>query len=301
MDLNDAAVFVKVVQTGSFSAAARQLQMPVSTVSHRVARLEKQLGLTLLQRTTRQLTLTEAGDIYFQHAEAGLTRLHEAQLAVTESAREVHGLLRITAPADIGEQLLYGILCSLHQQWPGISVELILVDRYVDLVAEGVDVAIRTGSLRDSTLVARYVGEAQWMPFASPDYLAQAGPLDSPADLRHHRCLQFTSQGRDAWSLSRGKEFMRVPMAGQMIANNIAVISAMATAGQGVALLPAFLCRDLCNSGRLRRVLPGWSGRSDPIHVVYPRQRFMPPKLRAFVDIAVSQLPPWFADAEEKI
>lgn len=290
MDLNQAAVFVKVVQAGGFSAAARLLGLPTSTVSHRVAMLEKRLGVTLLQRTTRRLHLTDAGQVYFDHASAGLVQMFDAEAAVTEATAEPRGLLRVTAPVDIGDQILASILCKMRSQWPKVDVELVLMNRYVDLVAEGIDVAIRTGSLQDSTLIARHAGIARWMAYASPDYLAGTATIDSPQALRHHRCLQFTPLGREIWTLYGSESSLTVPMSGQTIVNDIGLIMALTLAGEGVALLPVYLCRQACDEGRLVKVLPEWHAKADPIHVVYPRQRFMAPKLRAFIEVAVEEL-----------
>ncbi|HSG22840.1 MAG TPA: LysR family transcriptional regulator [Azonexus sp.] len=293
MDLNEAAVFVKVVDTGSFSAAARLLGLPTSTVSTRVARLEKRLGVTLLQRTTRRLHLTDAGELYYRHASTGLGHMLDAEAAVTESAGEPKGLLRVTAPADIGDRILADIINQLRRNYPKVRVEMMLTDRYVDLVAEGVDVAIRTGQLKDSTLIAKHAGIACWAPFASPDYLKSAPPLDSPQAMLNHCCLQFTPVGKDAWTLSDSKGSVTIPMSGQVMVNDVRVIRSMALAGEGVALLPVYLCRPECEHGRLVRVLPQWQAKADPLHIVYPRQRFLPPRLKAFVDLASQELRKW--------
>ncbi len=290
MDLNQAAVFVKVVQAGSFSAAARRLGLPTSTVSHRVMTLEKRLGVTLLQRTTRRLHLTEAGELYFAHAATGLGHMLDAEAAVTEALGEPSGRLRVTAPADLGDRILAGLMTRMRREQPKVQVEMLLTDRYVDLVAEGVDVAIRTGHLKDSSLIARQLGVARWEPVASPDYLNAAPPLDSPQSLRHHCCLQFTPLGKDAWTLTNDQGSIVVPLPGQVMVNDIRVVRAMAIAGEGVALLPRHLCREACEAGRLVQVLPAWHAKADPIHLVHPRQRFMPPKLRAFIDLAAATL-----------
>lgn len=293
MDFNEAAVFVKVVDAGSFSAAARLLGLPTSTVSTRVARLERRLGVTLLQRTTRHLNLTDAGGLYYQHAATGLGYMLDAEAAVTESTGEPKGVLRVTAPADIGDELLADIVRQMHRRYPKVGINLVLVSSYVDLIAEGVDVAIRTGSLKDSTLIAKSVGLARWVPFASPDYLESAPPLDAPQALRHHCCLQFTPLGKDAWTLTDSQGSVVVPMSGQVMVNDVRVIRSMALAGEGVALLPTYLCRDECTQGELVRVLPEWHAKADPVHLVYPHQHFIPPKLRAFVDLAALELATW--------
>lgn len=293
MDLNEAAVFVKVVEAGSFSAAARLLGLPTSTVSTRIARLERRLAVTLLQRTTRRLNLTDAGTLYYQHAAIGLGHMLDAEAAVTESTGEPKGLLRITAPVDIGDDLLVDIIRQMHRRFPQVGIDLVLVSRYVDLVAEGVDVAIRTGNLKDSTLIAKNIGLARWAPFASPDYLGTAPHPVSPQALRHHCCLQFTPLGKESWTLNGEGGSVTVPLPGLVMINDVRVIRAMTLAGKGVALLPEYLCRADCVAGRLVRLLPDWQAKADPVHLVYPRQRFMPLKLRAFIDLASEVLGRW--------
>jgi DNA-binding transcriptional LysR family regulator len=294
MDFNEAAVFVKVVQAGSFSEAARQLGLPTSTVSTRISRLEKRLGITLLQRTTRRLHLTEAGTAYYHHASLGLGHMLEAEAAIDEARQQPQGKLKVTAPADLGDKLLAGLIERARNEFPELEVELLLTDRYIDLVAEGVDVAIRTGELRDSSMVAKSLGTIRWALFASKDYLAHAPQLDEPQQLHMHNCLQFTPMGRDAWDLSNERSHITVPLPGRAMANSIGVIRAMAVNGQGIALLPTFICQPDMAVEELVPVLADWHGRADPVHLVYPRQRFMPPKLRAFIDLAHAELRSWF-------
>lgn len=297
MDFNEAAVFVKVVQAGSFSGAARLLGLPTSTVSNRVARLERRLGVTLLQRTTRRLRLTDVGGLYYEHASTGLAHMLDAEAAVTESAGTPSGLLRVTAPADIGDRILAGIIAGMRRRHPKVHVDMVLMDRHVDLVAEGFDAAIRAGHLKDSTLVARSAGVARWAPFASRDYLQSAPKLDAPQALRHHCCLQFTPLGKDAWTLVGENGSVVVPMPQRVMVDDVRVVRSLTVAGEGVALLPLYLCREECAKGDLVQVLPGWHARNDPIHVVYPRQRFVAPRVRAFVDLASQELRNWLADS----
>lgn len=296
MDLNETAVFVKVVQVGSFSAAAKQLGLPTSTVSTRIARLEKRLGITLLQRTTRKLHLTEAGHLYYHHAAQGLGYMLEAEAAIDEARKQPQGLIKVTAPADIGDSLLANLVAHTQQQYPTLMFELLLTDRYVDLVAEGVDVAIRTGELRDSSLVAKSLGTIRWALFASKDYLAQSSSLQTPQDLHAHQCIQFTPIGRDAWHISNGQHTITIPLPARTLANSIGVVKSMTESGHGVAMLPTFICKQGLASGNLVHVLPSWQGKADPVHLVYPQQRFMPPKLRAFLDLAQQHLKPQLTD-----
>lgn len=296
MDLNETAVFVKVVQSGSFSRAARLLGLPTSTVSTRVSRLEKRLGMTLLQRTTRQLNLTEAGTVYFEHAVAGLDQILTAEAAITATHGDVTGLLRVTAPADIGDALLARLVNSVHQAYPKLRIDLMLMDRYVDLIKEGVDVAIRTGKLKDSSLIAKKIGTICWVLFASPDYLKSAPPLKKPQQLRDHKCLQFTRFSKEDWTISMKKGNITVPIQGDILVNDVDVIKAMVVAGQGVAMLPTYICHDEWKVGGLIRVLPGWQFKADPLYIVYPKQRFVSAKLRAFIDIATEELRALFGD-----
>lgn len=293
MDFNEAAVFVKVVQAGGFSAAARQMGLPTSTVSQRVSRLEKRLGVTLLQRTTRQVKLTDVGELFYRHATVGLDHLNEAEAAVNATTEAPCGLLRVTAPTDFGDALLAAVIRRVRQAHPGIEIELFLTDRLVDLVGEGLDVAIRAGELKDSSLVAKGGGMACWALFASPDYLQAAPPLKHPDDLAEHECVQFASLGREEWQLSDSTTRLSVPMDGRVIVNDFSVVREMMLAGDGIGLLPTYDCRAEVDSGRLVRVLPDWHARADPIHLVYPWQRFVPPKLRAFVDIVAEELKAW--------
>lgn len=292
MDFNEAAVFVRVVQAGSFSAAGRQLGLPTSTVSTRVSRLEKRLGVTLLQRTTRRLHLTEAGTLYYAQAAQGLAYLLEAEAALDEARQQPQGVLRVTAPADLGDALLAGLVRRVQTAYPRLALEMLLTDRYIDLVADGIDVAIRTGELRDSTLIAKSLGTIQWALFASPHYLQQAPALETPQQLHAHPCLQFTPMGREQWVLSQGTTTVRIPLLAQTLVNSIGVVKAMAESGQGVALLPTFICQSPHVRSQLVRVLPAWQGQADAVHLVYPQQRFMPPKLRAFIELALAELKP---------
>ncbi|MCB5188895.1 LysR family transcriptional regulator [Methylobacillus caricis] len=294
MNLNETAVFVKVVQAGSFSGAARQLQLPTSTISTRISRLEKRLGVTLLQRTTRRLNLTEAGSIYFQHASTGLGYMMEAEAAISTAINEAQGRLKITAPADLGDFLLSSLVNKVQETYPKIEIELLLTDRYLDLVAEGVDAAIRTGELRDSSLIARQVGTVCWAMFASREYLGSAPMLNAPQDLRYHPCVQFTPIGRDEWTLTNNTSSITIPMQRSSLVNSIGVVRAMVMANKGVALLPTYVCRPEMVEDKLVRILPDWHAKADPVHLVYPRQRFVPVKLRAFVDLASALLKDWF-------
>lgn len=275
---------MRVAQAGSFSAAARLMGMPVSTLSVRVSRLEQRLGVTLLQRTTRRLSLTEAGQAYLQQAARGLEEIAQAEAQIDAGRHEAQGLLRITLPIDMGDEQLLDILSSYRARHPGVSVELVFSDARLDLVEHGLDVALRAGELADSSLVARQIGQARWAPFAHPDYLKRAPALRQPKDLAQHATLCFSPLGRESWTLMRGKTRVNVPLQSAFAANDMRMIRRLALDAQGVALLPDYVCHREVHHGHLVPLLPGWHARTDPIHLVYPSQRYVPAKLRHFID-----------------
>lgn len=290
MDLDAVGVFVKVVQAGSFSRAARQLAMPNSTVSARVSRLERQLGVSLLQRTTRKLRLTEAGESYFRQASRAVDEIVDAEAQVTSAQLEPQGTLRISAPIDMASDCFANLISEARQRNPKLSIEFLFTDQVVDLIAEGIDIAVRAGQLRDSRLVARRVGTAYWVPFASPSYLRKAGTPTHPRQLRHHALAQFTRLGREHWRLSRGKNVVSVPLPHQIVVNDAVLVKSLTVSGNGIALLPTYACRIEVRQGTLVRVLPEWVGRTDPVHVLYLGQKFVAAKVRAFVDLAADTL-----------
>jgi DNA-binding transcriptional LysR family regulator len=262
------------------------MAMPVSTISVRVSRLEQRLGVTLLQRTTRRLRLTEAGQAYLQHAARGLEEIAQAEAQIDAARHEAQGLLRITLPTDMGDEQLLEIVSAYRSRHPGVSVELVFSDARLDLVEQGLDVALRAGELADSSLVARQIGQARWAPFAHPDYLKRAPALRQPRDLTQHAALCFSPLGRESWSLVRGKTRIDVPLNSAFAANDMRLIRQLALRAEGVALLPDYVCRREVDHGRLVPLLPGWHARTDPIHLVYPSQRYVPAKLRHFIDEA---------------
>ncbi|MGQ0653729.1 MAG: LysR substrate-binding domain-containing protein [Betaproteobacteria bacterium] len=296
MDLDAVGVFVKVVQAGSFGRAARQLAMPNSTVSARVSRLERRLGVTLLQRTTRTLRLTEAGESYFRLAAQAIDELLTAEAQVNAAQAEPQGALRVTAPGDIATDWFAELTCEFKRQYPKVDLEFVFADQLLDLVAEGIDVAIRAGQLKDSRLVARRIGTAYWMAFASPSYLKAAGAPTHPRQLRNYSLLQFTKLGREHWRLTRGKSAVSVPVPHSLLVNDAMLVKRLAVAGSGIAMLPLHLCRADVRAGALVRVLPEWEGKADPVHLVYSGRKFVAAKVRAFVDFAAGSLKPVFQE-----
>ena len=286
MDLDGIAVFVKVVQAGSFSQAAKLLNMPNSTVSAKVAALEKRLGVTLLQRTTRRLHLTEAGEGYFRRCMTALEELHAAENELAIERGETKGVLRLTAPVELGRSALPPVLDVLMRRHPAIKIDLIITNRLVDLVVENIDVAVRAGPLKDSGLIARRFVLGQFGLWASPSYLKNNSVPRNPDELKEHDCLRFAPFTGRKLQLTNGRERAQIALAGRITADDFEALRALAVLGWGIALLPSFLCAEEAKERKLVSVLPNWRGDSVTISVVYPAQRFVSPKIRAFITAA---------------
>jgi DNA-binding transcriptional LysR family regulator len=287
MDLDGIEVFVKVVEAGSFSRAAKLLGMPNSTVSAKVSALEKRLGIMLLQRTTRKLRATLAGETYFQQCVQALERLQAAESELTSAQREPQGLLRVTAPADIGHTLLATLVRSFLQQYPKTEVELVVTNRVLDLIAEGIDLAIRAGELADSRLIAKRFSVGHIGLWASPAYVKKRGVLSHPRDLAPQEYLQFSLFKNNRLELTNnGKDIARIVPAGRLRADDFEALKAFALLGEGIVYLPSFMCAEELKQHRLQRVLPDWHGTATTFSLVYPAQRFVSPKVRAFIAVA---------------
>jgi DNA-binding transcriptional LysR family regulator len=286
VDLDGIEVFVKVLESGSFSRAAKLLGMPNSTVSAKVSALEKRLGVTLLQRTTRKLRATPAGETYFQQCVLALEQLQAAESELTSAQREPRGLLRVTAPADIGHSLLATLVRGFLQQYPKTEVELVVTNRVLDLIAEGVDLAIRAGALADSGLIAKRFSVGHFGLWASPAYLKKRGTPSHPRDLAPQECLRFSLFKDNRVELTNGKERARVVASGRLRADDFETLKAFALLGEGIAYLPSFLCVEEAGQKRLQRILPEWRGDAVTFSFVYPAQRFVAPKVRAFITAA---------------
>lgn len=293
-DFGELVVFARVVQGGSFTAAARALGIPKSTVSRKVAALEERLGARLLQRTTRKLSLTDVGRLYHQHGERAVAEMEAAELAVSEQQDRPRGLLRISAP--LGLAWLGSLVASFLRRYPEVRVEMSCTDRVVDLVEEGFDVAIRAGRLADSSLIARPLATLRRLAVASPAYLDARGTPREPDDLRRHDCIVFGSgRERNRWRLEGRGGSVEVEVPARCTTNDLDLVGEAASAGLGIALLQDDRCMADLRARRLRRVLPGWSSPGVPLQAVYPSSRHVSPKLEAFVEHALAGLspPPW--------
>ncbi len=286
-------VFSRVAALGSLSAAARALAMSQTMATKHIAALEERLGIRLLHRTTRRLTLTEAGRSYLIAVEAILSDLEEADANAAREAVEVRGTLRLNAPVSFGIREIAPLLADLSRHCPRLTIDLGLNDRYVDLIEEGWDLVIRIGRLSDSTMVARRLAPCPLLVCAAPSYLARHGRPKKIADLQHHSCLGYTlsrSVGVVRWSFGKdGKA--QVPISGSVKANNGDVLVAAAVAGQGIVYQPYFLVAREIEAGLLEPLqLDHPPIELDGIYAVYPSDRRPPAKVRVAVDFLADQL-----------
>jgi len=291
MDLNEIAVFTRVVQAGSFTAAAKALGMPKSTVSRKVSDLEERLDARLLQRTTRKLSLTDAGRTYFDYGVRIVNELEAAESAVGSLQDKPRGLLRVTTgmnPSWLGD-----VIVEFMKRNPELQVEVLATGRNVDLVEERFDVAIRAGALADSSLVARKLGNSTSFLVATPGYLKKHRRPRSPDDLKGHACLVFgTGSMSVELRLERGDERVQVPVSARLLVSDFDVLYSATIGGLGIGLIPAFRAIDDLRAQRLERVLREWSAPAIPVHVVYPTARHLSAKVKAFIDFLQQRMTP---------
>jgi len=296
MDLNEIVVFARVVETRSFTAAAAQLGLPKSTVSRKVAQLEERLGVRLLQRTTRKLNLTEVGQAYYERCARIVADIDAAEQLVTEMQTAPRGLLRVTAPVDFGTECLGRAIAEFTAANPEIVIELDVSDRMVDLIEDGVDLAVRIGPLAESSLVARKLGVVVLRLYASPAYLARRGTPTELADLAHHDTVQFVpSQRLQTWGLRGPEGDVEITPGARIVSNNMFAVREAAVAGAGIALLSDLVVGADLAAGRLVEVLPAWSLPGSEMYAVYPSTRNLSPKVRAFLEFLVDWVArtPW--------
>jgi len=288
-DLNAIVVFAAIVDTGSFTAAARALAMPKSTVSRKVVELEKHLGARLIQRTTRRLSLTDIGRVYYEHCARISQEAEEADLAVQQMQAKPRGLLRVTAPPSF--RTLGGIAAEFLKRYPDVWLEVVCTEREVDMVAEGFDVAIRAGPLTESSLIARKLTVVKQVLVASPEYLRRCGSPRNPLELQGHATIGLGSgPGPRVWSLDNAGESVDVHVRLRLAANDIDWVHEAAGRGIGIALLPDFACREDLQADRLREVLTKWSSGERPLYALYPTPRHLSRKVVAFIDVLAAGL-----------
>jgi DNA-binding transcriptional LysR family regulator len=282
--------FVRLAETGSFSAVARDAGATQPAISRQISALEEHLGARLVQRSTRSLRLTEDGQDLLVHARHILDAVAEAEAAVGRQRTAPAGLVRLGAPTVFGRLYLAPQLGRLLALYPELAVELALSDDVSDLVQEGLDLALRIGEIADGSLVARRVGSFTVAVLAAPDYLAANGEPRRPEDLSAHECILFTrTQEPNTWRFAGPAGPLAVEVHGRLRVNSIEAAVAAAVAGAGIALLPTWLIRDELASGALQRILKDAQASRRPISLVYPSRRFLAPRTRAVIDFLVAE------------
>ncbi len=278
-------MFVRVAETGSFSRAAREFATTQPTVIKQIAATEARLQVRLLNRNTRGVSLTEAGALYYDKCKTIVRAAEEADSIVRMRQTEAHGLLRVGSSVAFGRRVIVPLALQFMREHPHLQVDLSFEDRYTDLVAQGIDVAIRLGKLADSALGARFLGTNPWLLVASPRYLKRAGSPRRPADLSAHEALIYSSvQGSDVWRLQAPRgEAVTVPVTARLRSNNLSAVLAAARADMGVAALPWYVAAQSLASGAVVEVLKGRALPEQEIHAVYPSPKLVPQKVLAFI------------------
>ena len=282
MNLDGIDVFVKVIQTGSFTAAAKALRMPTTTVSSKVAYLESRLGVTLIQRTTRKLQLTQAGTVYFKGCVVALEEIEAGENELSIGKAEPEGTLKISTVAELGHTILPDLIRGYLEQYPKMHIELILTPRVVDLIGEGIDLAIRYGHLKDSSLMAKKIADVDFSLWASPEYVKKHGMPKTTRDLKKHCIIRFT-----AWSptlrFSHDKEVIEVATSAKIVVDDLSTVKEFAVGGDGIGILPSFMGKREAKQKHLVQVASGLKWGTVPLSFVYPPQRFVSLKVQSFM------------------
>ncbi len=282
-------ILVRVVDSGSFSAAARHLGVAPSSVSRQINELEEDLGAILFARTTRKLNLTEAGQLYYERASSIINDVDEAKLALSQLGSP-SGILRVTVPSGIGRELVVSAVPAFLDEYPAIKIVLSMTDQMVDIVDAGVDVAIRVGRQQDSSFKARKIGESKRIVCASPEYLKNAGIPRTPADLEQHNCVTWRDHpGHNTWAFRGPDGVSKVRVSGSFFAKSADALVAAAVAGLGLSLLPDWNMGIELRQKQLCAVLTEYEASpvASPVYAVHAHQRYVPPKIRAFIDFLI--------------
>lgn len=287
LPLNDMMLFVEVVKAKGFIRAAESIGMPASTLSRRISGLEKSIGLRLLNRTTRRVELTEAGQIYFERCKRIVEEATLAHEQLSDIVANPTGVLRVSLPVDFANFYLTELLAEFAEVFPGIQFDFDLTPRLVDLIAEPFDVAIRIGEPAASALIARPLAHLHPLVFASPRYLERNGTPMRPRELIGHECLHMPRA--TIWRLKSGNQTIQTEVKGRFTVNSNSMIRGLATLGQGIALMPGQIAADQLANGQLVRILPDWQGASIPVYAI-TETRLLPAKTQRFIEFLQARL-----------
>lgn len=290
-DLNEIQCFVKVVQLKSLTAASKSLGLPKSSVSRKIRSLESRLGMTLLVRTTRALNLTDAGRAFFERSAIALKEIDLAEETADGSRSEVEGQLKITVPLEFADGPFSRLVADFLRRYPKVKIELLVTERVVDLIGEGFDLAFRLGELRDSTLIAKKLAPYEGIVVASPEYLKSRGTPKSISEFEKHDLIGFNPGGTLLkWVLKGPNGRKEITPRGSFSVNHIYSLKESALNGLGLALVPNFMVTAELKEKTLKVVCPDWTSSGHFIHIVFPGQKFVSPKMRTFIDFAIERL-----------
>lgn len=294
-DLNALIIFAKVVEVTSFSEAARRLGIPISTVSRKVADLEDQLGVRLLERSTRQLRLTDVGADVLEHAQRGVEVSEAVDSVVSNQLSEVRGALRISAPPSISDSLLVPMMTAFQVSYPEVSMQVLVTDRFVDHIAEGIDLVFRVGPLEDSALIARKILRYRHQLVASPEYLENIKAPKKPGDLLKYRLLAFSSwDQQSSWTLSADNKEETIKFRPYIGMNDYTGLANALVSGSGIGDLPPIVSPRLIKEGKLVEVMPKWRFPAVDVSVVHLGTRHMQRPVRLFKEFAIQMAPVLF-------
>ncbi len=283
-------LFIEVMRQGSFAAVARDRNIDPSSVSRAIATLEKELGIRLFQRTTRKLSPTEAGTMYFVQIEPLVEEIQRAKDIATDVSGQLRGTLRVTASVPFGLKCIVPLLPDFAALYPDLTIDLMLTDAIVDLIAERIDLAVRLGILEDSTLIAQHLMQTHYRVCASPDYLRQSTPLKLPKDVKEHNCLRFPLAGfQTRWIFKdQARNLSEIPVNGTLTISNMTALQQCALSGMGLALLPNWLIDEDFRSGTLIDVFPDYEVTATDFRtaawLVYPSRTYVPLKVKVFIE-----------------
>ena len=289
-------VYVNVVETGSFTAASERMGISRAAASQYVAQLEQHLGGRLLNRTTRHVSTTESGRMYFERCKEILHHLEEADDMVSGLSGMPKGTLRISAPSVLAERHIVPLISEFTKTYPEVKIELMVSDRYVDLVYEGYDLAIRVTKIEDSELIARRLARCKHVLVASPDYLKNKPPILTPDDLKHHSCLLYSYTTGAIWPIFKDGKDYSFKVSPMMTSNNPEVLLEAAIKGMGITIMPTFIAGDAIRKGELQTILNDFESLTLDIYAIYTSRHFLPAKIKTFIDFLKERIndPPYW-------
>jgi len=288
------ALFVRVVENKSFSETAKRVGIPISTVSRKISELEKSLKIRLLERSTRKLRLTEIGQEYYEYCRRGLEEFETGTLMINDKQSEVSGTLRLSAPPNLAQALIAPIVCAFQTKYPKVNTKILISERNLDLIEDGVDVALRVGELKDSNLVAQEIIQYKHILVSSHDYLHTSQKLEHPKDLLNHRIVTFSEwYAPTTWKLTNTKKTEKITMNSSLSINDYSGIIYAVEKGRGIAEIPSIICQPLIQSGRIVEILPNWHLPNTKLSIVYPSNRNISRMVKLFIDFCILHIKDW--------